>query len=75
MNIKKLIDSLQVYRNQGSDTVVVHNDNFSCNHYIKNIEIDKDNPKQINLIIGNIFICDALKFAKKYKNKNEIIRI
>lgn len=35
----------------------------------------KNNSKQINFMIDDIFICDAIKTAEIYKNKNEIIKI
>ena len=75
MKIAKLIDTLQSYKNKVCDNVLISNDNFSINQVIKRIEIDKSNSKQINLIIDNICICDALKVIKKYKNTNETIKI
>ena len=75
MNITKLIDSLQSYKNKGCNRVLISNDHFTLNQYIKKIELDKNNSKQINFIIDEIFICDAIKTAKMYKNNNETITI
>ena len=75
MKIAKLIDTLQSYKNKVCDNVLISNDNFSINQVIKRIEIDKNNSKQINLIIDNICIHDAIKVIKKYKNTNETIKI
>ncbi|MEI0493756.1 hypothetical protein R4J17_15065 [Brachyspira intermedia] len=71
MNITKLIDTLQSYKNKGCDRVLISNDHFSLNQYIKKIELDKNNSKQINLIIDEVYICDAIKTAKIYKNYND----
>ncbi|PCG20834.1 hypothetical protein [Brachyspira sp. G79] len=75
MNITKLIDTLQSYKNKGCNSVLISNDHFTFNKYVQKIEIDKNNSKQINLIIDEIFICDAIKTAKIYKDHDEIITI
>lgn len=75
MNITKLIDTLQSYKNKGCNSVLISNDHFFSNKYVQKIEIDKNNSKQINLIIDEIFICDAIKTAKIYKDNNKTITI
>ena len=75
MNITKLIDSLQVYRDKNIKSIVVHNTDFTGNQLIEGIELDKNNCKQVNLIIDNIFICDALRVIKKNKSNDEMLRI
>ena len=37
MNITKLIDSLQSYKNKGCNRVLISNDHFSLNQYIKKL--------------------------------------
>lgn len=71
MNITKLIDTLQSYKNKGCNRVLISNDHFTLNQYIQKIELDKNNSKQINFIIDEVFICDAIKTAKIYKNYND----
>lgn len=75
MNITKLIDTLQSYKNKGCDRVLISNNHFSLNQYIKKIELDKNNSEQINFIIDEVYICDAIKTAKLYKDNDEIIKI
>ena len=75
MNITKLIDSLQSYKNKGCNRVLISNDHFTLNQYIKKIELDKNNSKQINFIIDEVYICDAIKTAKIYKDNDETIKI
>ncbi|PPS21089.1 hypothetical protein [Brachyspira murdochii] len=75
MNITKLIDTLQSYKNKGCNRVLISNNNFSLNQYIKKIELDTNNSEQINLIIDEVYICDAIKTAKLYKDNDEIIKI
>ena len=75
MNITKLIDTLQSYKNKGCNRVLISNNNFSLNQYIKKIELDTNNSEQINLIIDEVYICDAIKTAKLYKDHDEIIKI
>ncbi|AEM22168.1 hypothetical protein Bint_1549 [Brachyspira intermedia PWS/A] len=75
MNITKLIDSLQSYKNKGCNRVLISNDHFTLNQYIKKIELDKNNSKQINFIIDEVFICDAINIAKIHKDNNETITI
>lgn len=75
MNITKLIDTLQSYKNKGCNSVLISNNNFSLNQYIKKIELDTNNSEQINLIIDEVYICDAIKTAKLYKDNDEIIKI
>ncbi|MBW5410960.1 hypothetical protein E6A50_11340, partial [Brachyspira hampsonii] len=67
MNITKLIDTLQSYKNKGCNRVLISNNNFSSNQYIKKIELDTNNSEQINLIIDDVYIRDAIKTAKLYK--------
>ena len=75
MNITKLIDTLQSYKNKGCNRVLISNNNFSLNQYIKKIELDTNNSEQINLIIDEVYICDAIKTAKIHKDNNETITI
>ncbi|WP_304331645.1 hypothetical protein [Brachyspira innocens] len=75
MNITKLIDTLQSYKNKGCNRVLISNNNFSLNQYIKKIELDTNNSEQINLIIDEVYICDAIKTAKLYKDNDETIKI
>ncbi|ASJ21556.1 MULTISPECIES: hypothetical protein [Brachyspira] len=75
MNITKLIDTLQSYKNKGCNRVLISNNNFSSNQYIKKIELDTNNSEQINLIIDDVYIRDAIKTAKLYKDNDEIIKI
>lgn len=37
MNITKLIDTLQSYKNKGCNRVLISNNNFSLNQYIKKL--------------------------------------
>ncbi|SUW04328.1 hypothetical protein [Brachyspira pilosicoli] len=71
MNITNLIDTLQSYKKKGCKSILISNNNFSLNKYIQRVEADKNNSKQINLIIDEVFICDAIKTAKIYKNYND----
>ncbi|WP_157148660.1 hypothetical protein [Brachyspira pilosicoli] len=71
MNITKLIDTLQSYKNKGCNRVLISNDHFSSSQYVQKIELDENNSKQINLIIDEVYICDAIKTAKIYKNYND----
>ena len=71
MNITNLIDTLQSYNKKGCNSILISNNNFSLNKYIQRVEADKNNSKQINLIIDEVFICDAIKTAKIYKNYND----
>ena len=64
MNITKLIDSLQSYKNKGCNRVLISNDHFSLNQYIKKIELDKNNSKQINLIIDEVLYMRCYKDCK-----------
>lgn len=75
MNITKLIDSLQSYKNKGCNRVLISNNNFSLNQYIKKIELDTNNSEQINFIIDEVYICDAIKTAKLYKDNDKTIKI
>ena len=75
MNITKLIDTLQSYKNKGCNRVLISNNNFSLNQYIKKIELYTNNSEQINLIIDEVYICDAIKTAKLYKDNDETIKI
>ncbi|MDA0062897.1 hypothetical protein OFS03_13210 [Brachyspira hyodysenteriae] len=75
MNITKLIDTLQSYKNKGCDRVLISNNHFSSSQYVQKIELDTNNSKQINFIIDEVYICDAIKTAKLYKDNDETIKI
>ncbi|WP_288550279.1 hypothetical protein [uncultured Brachyspira sp.] len=75
MNIDKLIERLEKEKSEGVNSILVSNDTFSVSKQIIKIEINKDNHKYANLIINDIYINEAIRIIKKYKNGNERITI
>lgn len=75
MNIDKLIERLEKEKSKGVNSILVSNDTFSVSKQIIKIEINKDNHKYANLIINDIYINEAIRIIKKYKNGNERITI